>query len=144
MTANETKPVLDDAAMALEIVRLAHDKKAVDVVELNLRGLVDYTDRFVIASGRSDRQVKAIHDGVLEGMKKEHGLYPRKVEGLPEGRWVLIDFIDVVVHIFQPEARETYRLEKLWGDAARIDHADLADPEPQLGEVRGDTFVDDV
>ncbi len=130
--------------MAAEVVRLAHDKKAVDVVELDLRGIVDYTDRFVIASGRSDRQVKAVHDGILEGMKKEHGVFPRKVEGLPEGRWVLMDFIDVVVHIFQPEARETYRLEKLWGDAPRIDHADLANPEPQLGDVRGDTVTEDV
>lgn len=129
MTTQNEKPQIDEAEMASEIVRFAHDKKAVDVVELDLRGLVDYTDRFVIASGRSDRQVKAVHDGILEGMKKEYGLYPRKVEGLPEGRWVLIDFIDVVVHIFQPEAREIYRLEKLWGDAGRTDHPDLP-PDP--------------
>lgn len=130
MSTSEEKTQLDDAAMAAAIVGYAHDKKAVDVVELDLRGLVDYTDRFVIASGRSDRQVKAIHDGILVEMKKDHGLFPRKVEGLPEGRWVLIDFIDVVVHIFQPEARETYRLEKLWGDAARTDHPDAPDAEP--------------
>jgi ribosome-associated protein len=132
MSTSEQKPHLDDAAMAAEIVRFAHDKKAVDVVELDLRGLVDYTDRFVIASGRSDRQVKAIHDGILVEMKKEFGLYPRKVEGLPEGRWVLIDFIDVVVHVFQPEAREMYRLEKLWGDADRTDHADVPDDLPAI------------
>ncbi len=130
MNTSEEKPLLTDAEMAAEIVRFAHDKKAVDVVELDLRGLVDYTDRFVIASGRSDRQVKAIHDGILVEMKKAHGLYPRKVEGLPEGRWVLIDFIDVVVHIFQPEAREMYRLEKLWGDGKRTDHPDAPESEP--------------
>ena len=104
-----SKEALDDAALASEIVRYAHEKRAVNVLELDLRGLVDYTDRFVIATARSDRQAKAVHDGIVEGMKKEHGLLPRKVEGLPEGRWVLIDFIDVVVHIFQAEARETYR-----------------------------------
>ena len=119
-----SKEALDDAAMASEIVRYAHEKRAVNVLELDLRGLVDYTDRFVIATARSDRQAKAVHDGIVEGMKKEHGLLPRKVEGLPEGRWVLIDFIDVVVHIFQAEARETYRLERLWGDAPKIEHED--------------------
>ena len=115
-------------ALAAEVIRLAHDKKAVDVVELDLTGIVDYTDRFVIAGGRSDRQVKAIHDGIVEGLKKEFGILPRRVEGLPEARWVVIDLWDVVVHLFQPEAREMYRLERLWGDAPRIDHADERPP----------------
>lgn len=120
---------LDDATLAAEIVRYALDKRAVDVIELDLRGIVDYTDRFVIATARSDRQAKAISDGIVAGLKKEHGINPRRVEGLPEGRWVLIDCFDVVVHVFQPEARETYRLEKLWSDAPSVTHADLPPEE---------------
>jgi len=127
-STTSSNPVLDGPAMAAEIVRFAQDKKAVDVLELDLRGIVDYTDGFVIATARSDRQAKAIHDGILAGMKKEHGISARRIEGLPEGRWVLIDFIDVVVHIFQAEARELYRLEKLWGDAPKVKHADLPEP----------------
>lgn len=120
---------LSAADLAAEVVRLAHDKKALDVVELDLAGIVDYTDRFVIATGRSDRQAKAIHDGILEGLKKEHGILPRKVEGLPEARWIVIDLWDVVVHVFQPEARETYRLERLWGDAPSVDHGSVDEGE---------------
>ena len=116
---------MEVAQMAAEAVRYAQDKKAVDVVELNLSGIVDYTDRFVIATGRTDRQVKAIADGIVEGMKREHGVRPRRVEGLPEARWVLVDLWDVVVHVFQPEAREMYRLEKLWGDAPKTEHPDV-------------------
>ena len=116
---------MEVAQLASEAVRFAQDKKAVDVVELDLSGIVDYTDRFVIATGRTDRQVKAIADGIVEGMKKEHGVRPRRVEGLPEARWVLVDLWDVVVHVFQPEAREMYRLEKLWGDAAKTEHPDV-------------------
>jgi ribosome-associated protein len=117
---------MEVAQLAAEAVRYAQDKKAVDVVELDLAGIVDYTDRFVIATGRTDRQVKAIADGIVEGMKREHGVRPRRVEGLPEARWVLVDLWDVVVHVFQPEARELYRLEKLWGDAPRVNHPDPA------------------
>ena len=127
----ETEPELTDAQLAAEGVRLAHDKKATDVIELNLTGMVDYTDRFVIATARSDRQAKAIHDGITGELKKKYGLMPRRVEGLPEGRWVLIDLYDVVVHIFQQEARDTYRLEKLWGDAPKTEHEDLP-PEPDF------------
>lgn len=102
-----------------EIARLAFERKAIDVVELDLRGIVDYTDAFIIASARSDRQAKAIADSITEGMKRAHGLLPRRVEGLPEGRWVLVDYIDVVVHIFLPDVRELYRLERLWAEAPR-------------------------
>jgi ribosome-associated protein len=97
----------------------AADKKAIDIVRLDVGELLGYTDHFVIATGNSDRQVKAIHDGILEGMKKEHGVTPRRVEGLPEARWILMDYLDVVVHIFTPDAREYYRLEQLWGEAPK-------------------------
>ena len=79
--------------------------------------MIGYTDYFVICSGRTDRQVKAIHDAVHLGMKNEHGLLPRRVEGLTQGRWVLMDYLDVVVHVFTPDTREYYRLEQLWGEA---------------------------
>jgi ribosome-associated protein len=96
---------------------LAADRKALDLVQLDLRGIIGYTDYFVICSGRSDRQVKAIHDAIYEGMKKQHGVLPERVEGLPQARWVLMDYLDVVVHVFTPETREYYRLEQLWGEA---------------------------
>ena len=100
-----------------EIVRLAADKKALDVVELDLRGVLDYTDFFVVCSGNTTRQTKAIHDGILEGLKREHGTIPRRVEGAGRADWILMDYLDVVVHIFTPEARSFYRLEELWGEA---------------------------
>ncbi len=100
-----------------EIVRYASDKKAVDVTVLDMRGVVGYTDWLVVCSGNTQRQTKAIHDGILEGCKHEHGLLPRRVEGLSRGDWILMDYLDVVVHIFTPATREYYRLEQLWGEA---------------------------
>ncbi|HVW19385.1 MAG TPA: ribosome silencing factor [Solirubrobacteraceae bacterium] len=101
------------------VAAYAADRKAIDVVELDLRGVSGYTDFFVICSGNTDRQVKAIHDAIHEGMKREHGVLPRRVEGLTESRWVLMDYLDVVVHVFTPETRDYYRLEQLWGDVPR-------------------------
>jgi ribosome-associated protein len=99
------------------IVALAEDRKAQDLLQLDLRGIIGYTDYFIICSGRSDRQTKAIHDAILSGMKSDHGMFPRRVEGLPEARWILMDYLDVVVHVFTPEMREFYRLDQLWGEA---------------------------
>jgi len=104
------------AAMAEAIAGFASDKKAIEIVELDLRGVLGYADYFVICTGNTDRQVKAIHDGIHQGLKDDHGLLPRRVEGLTESRWVLMDYLDVVVHIFTPEARDFYRLEQLWGE----------------------------
>ena len=102
--------------LAEAITDLAADKKALDVVELDLRGVIDYTDYFVICSGTSDRQVKAICDGIRYGLKGSHGVGPRRVEGLTQARWVLMDYLDVIVHVFVPEVREFYGLERLWGE----------------------------
>jgi ribosome-associated protein len=99
-----------------EIARYAAEKKAIDVVELDLRGVLGYTDYFLVCSGNTGRQAKAIHDGIIEGLKHEHDVLPRKVEGSAEGGWILMDYLDVVVHIFIPETREFYRLEQLWGE----------------------------
>lgn len=101
------------------IAEYALDKKAQDVVALDLRGVSAFTDGFVICSGTSDRQAKAIHDAIHYGLKKEHGLLPRRVEGATEARWILMDYFDVIVHIFVPETRDFYRLEALWGDVPR-------------------------
>ena len=105
------------AEMAQKVAAYAADKKAADIVELDLRGVVGYTDYFVICSGNTERQTKAIHDAIHEGMKKEHGVLPRRVEGLAEARWILMDYLDVVVHVFTPDTRAYYRLEQLWGEA---------------------------
>ncbi len=103
--------------IAAAIGGYAADRKALDIVQLDLREILGYTDYFVICSGRSDRQVKAIHDAIHQGMKKDHELLPRRVEGLTQARWILMDYLDVVVHVFTPETREYYRLEQLWGEA---------------------------
>jgi ribosome-associated protein len=102
--------------LAAAIAGYAADVKAEDLVELDLRGVLGYTDYFVICTGRSDRQVKAVHDRILEGLKKDHGVLAQRVEGLAEARWVLLDYLDVVVHVFTPETREFYGLERLWGE----------------------------
>jgi len=99
------------------IAGYAADKKAIDVVELDLRGVLGYTDYFLVCSGNTGRQAKAIHDGILEGLKREHDTLPRRVEGSAQAGWILMDYLDVVVHIFTPETREFYRLEQLWGEA---------------------------
>ena len=114
-----TAQTLDSTVLVERIAAIASDRKAIDPVELDLRGVLGYTDYFVIASGGTDRQAKAIHDRIHENMKKQHGLLPRRVEGLTESRWILMDYLDVIVHIFTPEARDYYRLEQLWGEAPK-------------------------
>ena len=106
--------------IAYAVAGFASDRKALDIVQLDLKGIIGYTDYFLICNGRSERQTKAIHDAVHEGMKSEHGILPRRVEGLPGARWILMDYLDVVVHIFTPETREYYRLEQLWGEAPAV------------------------
>jgi ribosome-associated protein len=101
------------------VAELAADRKALDIVQLDLRGMIGYADYFVICSGRTDRQTRAIHDAIHEGMKAR-GILPRRVEGLSEARWILMDYLDVVVHVFTPDTREYYRLEQLWGEAPAL------------------------
>ena len=116
-------PVAADGAEAVEpevladrIAQIASDRKAIDVRVLDLRGVVAYTDFFVVCSGNTERQTKAIHDAVHQELKDRDGLLPRRAEGAREGRWILLDYLDCVVHIFTPQAREFYRLENLWGE----------------------------
>jgi ribosome-associated protein len=103
---------------------LAMERKAQELVVLDLRGISSATDYFLLGSGTSDIQVKSIAEHIIEEMKKE-GVRPGHVEGLEGGRWVLIDYIDFVVHVFHPQARSFYQLEGLWGDARRLDLEDV-------------------
>jgi len=100
-------------------LRAADDLNAKDLIALDLRGLNDATDWFVIASGTSDAHVRGIANAVLRKLE-DAGAHAHHVEGLPSGRWVLLDFVDVVVHLFHPEARSFYQLERLWSDAPRL------------------------
>jgi len=111
----DDRPLPDEVQRAVE---LSQERKAHQVTVLDLRDISTATYYFVIASGNSDVQVKAIADHVIEELKKE-GLRPQHVEGLSGGRWVLLDYIDFVVHVFHPQARAFYQLENLWGDAPR-------------------------
>ncbi|MBA2342583.1 MAG: ribosome silencing factor [Thermoleophilaceae bacterium] len=108
---------LEGEALAERIARIAVDRKAADVRILDLRGIVGYTDYLVICSGNTERQTKAIHDAVHLELKDDAGLLPRRAEGAREARWILLDYLDCVLHVFTPEARERYRLEQLWGEA---------------------------
>ena len=130
-SSSTTDHTADPATLARLIADYAADKKAIDVAELDLRGVLGYTDFFVVCSGNTDRQTKAIHDAIHKGLKDEHGLLPRRVEGASEARWILMDYLDVVVHVFTPETRDFYRLEVLWGDVPRRDY----DPEALLAEL---------
>ncbi|OEH84679.1 ribosome silencing factor [Desulfuribacillus stibiiarsenatis] len=102
------------------IVYLIEDKKAEDIVILDIEGLSVISDYFVICTGRSVTQVKAIADHVMDTLKQEDGIMTRGVEGQREGKWVLVDFGDVIIHVFRQEEREFYNLERLWGDAKLI------------------------
>mgnify|MGYP001193117822 CR=1 FL=1 len=101
----------------------ADAKNARDIVLLDMRGLVTYTDHMVVCTGQTPRQTKAIADDVRRVFKTEYHLSPRKVEGDREGEWILLDFLDVVVHVFTPQAREFYRLDRLWHEAPREEYA---------------------
>ena len=100
-------------------LKAATSKKALDIVLLDLRGLSNITDYFLIISGNSDRHVQGIAEAILENMEKE-GHRPLGIEGLSQGRWVLLDYDDVVIHIFYEPVRRYYDLEGLWADAPRL------------------------
>src|SRR3954454_22635936 len=108
---------LSPEELATRIAEIASDKLAHDIRVFDLREIVSYTDSFVICSCGSERQTKSIHDAIYQELKDVHGRLPRRVEGLTESRWILMDYLDAVVHIFTPDARSYYRLEQLWGDA---------------------------
>lgn len=105
------------------------DRKGEDIVVLDLRNIAEFTDYFMICTGSSDVQARALADAVIEGMK-EAGQRPLHVEGYDSRRWILIDFVDVVIHVLQPEERGFYTLERLWGDAPTRHVTDEHLPDP--------------
>ncbi|MEP6680438.1 MAG: ribosome silencing factor [Chloroflexota bacterium] len=110
---------MDPSELAHLIVEIATDKKANDIVMLRTAEVTSMADFFVICSGRSDRQVQALARAIIDQLR-EQGIRPLGVEGLSSGRWVLVDFASVVVHLFTPQEREYYGLERLWSGAAPV------------------------
>ncbi|HEV3468637.1 MAG TPA: ribosome silencing factor [Pyrinomonadaceae bacterium] len=98
----------------------AADKKAAGLLVLDLRAVASFTDYFVIASGTNVRQVQAVADEIVERVRKEHRSKPARVEGYSTAEWVLLDYGDFIVHVFEEKARRFYDLERLWRDAARV------------------------
>jgi ribosome-associated protein len=111
----------DSEALARRLATIADAKKAADVIALDMRELVGYTDFLVICTARNERQARAIHEDVYQRLKHDEELLPATVEGEGDARWVLMDYLDCVLHVFVPELRERYRLEVLWGEAPRLD-----------------------
>jgi ribosome-associated protein len=112
---------VDSLELARRIATLAQDKLAEDVLILDMRSECTFTDYFVIATGRNQRQTAAVWGEVHERLKQEGRHIPRSVDGVREGTWILADYLDVVLHVFTPEAREYYKLEDLWGDLPAVE-----------------------
>ena len=111
----------DSADLARWIEQAVDDKLGEEIVAADVRELVSYADYLVIATARNERLAKAIVDEVRLRMKRDPGLLPARVEGEQEARWVLVDYLDCVLHIQVPEMRERYRLERLWGESGMLD-----------------------
>jgi len=110
----------DSEGLARRLAAIADAKQGEEIVVLDMRGLVGYTDFLVLCSARNERLAKAIADEARLQLKRE-GVLPARAEGEREARWILLDYLDAVLHVFVPEAREMYRLEQLWGEAPRIE-----------------------
>jgi ribosome-associated protein len=111
---------MSSGELTRRLAAIADDKKATDVIALDVSSLVSYTDFLLICTARNERQAKAIHDEIYHEMKRA-GRLPARVEGVQEADWILMDYLDCVVHVFTPELRERYRLEVLWGEAGRLE-----------------------
>lgn len=111
--------MVDTLKLAQKAADAANGKKAIDVLILDLRGLTTLADFFVICSGASTTQVDAIADGIEQALKEE-GRHPSHIEGKAESTWILMDYGDIVVHIFEAQTRAFYALDRLWGDAPRL------------------------
>lgn len=112
---------LGSEPLARRMAAIADAKQGEDVVALDMRDLVGYTDFLVICTARNERHARAIQDEVRQRLKRDHGLLPANVEGEDEARWILIDYLECVLHVFVPELRERYRMEVLWGEALSLD-----------------------
>jgi ribosome-associated protein len=119
---------ISSEALGRRIADIADSKKAEDIVALDMRGLVAYTDFLVICAARNERQARAIVDEVRVVVKAETGLVPSGSDRMGEADWVLLDYLDCVLHVFTPEARDRFQLEDLWREAPRLE-LDLDPPE---------------
>lgn len=120
-TTKDAGQTLNSLEQARLVAELAQEKLARDVVILDMRPVCSYTDYFVIATGQNPRQTKAIYDEVRERLKREQRAIPHAVEGERGASWIIADYIDVVLHVFTPEARTYYDLEDLWGDVPAVE-----------------------
>jgi ribosome-associated protein len=127
---------LDELIVAA--LRAAVEKKAVGSVVLDLREVASFTDFFVIVGGTNARQVQAVADGVEDGLRRAHGRKPARVEGYNSAEWVLLDYGDFILHVFDEKARRFYDLERLWRDAARVTlPPELAGAAPEGSQEAG-------
>lgn len=133
---------MDSKQLALQLAEFALTKKAEDIKILDLRELTTVTDFFVICTAHSDPQVKAIADAVMEGSKNIDERVWHK-EGMAQRSWILLDFVDVVVHIFLRDTRTFYSLEKLWGDAEVIEVSDENPPAIEEAEEETEDIIED-
>jgi ribosome-associated protein len=119
--------VIDSRFLASRAAQAASAKQGESIVVLDVRDLITITDYFVVVSGNSDRQVKTLAEDVERSMKEE-GVKPVRVEGEPGSGWLLLDYVDFVVHVFREAERDFYRLENLWADAPRVEWEESAEP----------------
>ncbi|MDQ3413736.1 MAG: ribosome silencing factor, partial [Verrucomicrobiota bacterium] len=106
--------------LARTCAQLASDKKAEGIAVLDLREISTFTDFFVICSGTSEPHLKAIAGAIESGLREEHGVRPSAVDGFPASQWIVLDYMQVIVHVFHQERRDFYSLEDLWSDAPRL------------------------
>jgi ribosome silencing factor RsfS/YbeB/iojap len=133
MEESDMEAPIDTVKLATALAQAAADTKASDIVILDMRGLVYYTDMFVLCSGRSGRQVSAIADAMRAVAKNDFGVLPLGVEGKETAKWVLVDLGDVVVHVFEESMRGFYNLDGLWADAPRLEAPEGEEPaEPRF------------
>jgi ribosome-associated protein len=111
---------MDSRKLALLCRELADNKKAEDIVILDMRELSSVTDYFVIASGTSEPHLRAITDEITDKLRDEHHLRPKAIDGTLQAAWIVLDYFDVIVHVMRNDVRERYDLEALWGDAPRV------------------------
>lgn len=116
MSAPPSRPIVDTSTRVRLAVQAAEDRKAVDLKVLHLQPVTDFTDYFLICSGTNERQVQAIADGIEDRLRGD-GARPLHVEGFQRGQWIVLDYGDLVAHVFLEEPRRFYALERLWSDA---------------------------
>ena len=139
-----TSHVLTSHELAVIAAEAASDKKAADILAINVAELLVVTDFFVIATGGTNIQVRAIADEIEEQLRVRGGAKPIGREGESEAKWILLDYGDIVVHVFQPEERDFYRLERLWADAPRLALPASVDGRAALVSTRADDSTDAV